>query len=33
MELCDKNLLELLIEKKLVYKRYFSSEEILIIMK
>ena len=28
MELCDKNLLELLMEKKLIYKRYFNSEEI-----
>ena len=33
MELCDMNLLELLMEKKKVYKKYFNSEEILEIMK
>ena len=33
MELCDMNLLELLMEKKKVYKKYFNSEEIFEIMK
>ena len=33
MELCDKNLLQLLIEKKEEDHRYFNSQEILEIMK